>query len=381
MSYIVVLDDRPADRELLTTVLGHAGYEVREACTGDEALELAHAEPPDLIITDILMPAMNGFEFVRRLRSDPHTNAIPVVFCTANYLEGEVKDLAAACGVSHFILKPSDPGAIVSTVGDVLGSTRTLPRPLANKAFDREQLRLLNDKLVEKVGELEAANAERRKLIGELVTAHEDERERIAGELHDDTIQAVLALGMRLDMLAERAIEPEIAGALGRLRKEAALAVEGLRRLLSGLQPVELAGQGLATGLEVCLKQARERDGLKHGFVDRTTREPSEATRTLLYRAGREALANVRKHAGASRVEVLLDERTEGYSLVVRDNGKGFDVEQGLRVRPGHLGLPEMRERVEIAGGRMTLTSRSGSGAAVEVWLPELDPEGVVNHG
>jgi signal transduction histidine kinase len=376
VSSILVLDDRAADRELLTTLLGHAGYDMREAATGDEALRLAGAERPDLIITDILMPSMNGFEFVRRLRSDPLTNSIPVVFCTANYLEDEMKKLAAACGVSHFILKPSDPEAIVSTVGDVLGSTRTLPRPLGNTEFDREQLRLLNDKLVEKVGELEVANAERRKLIGQLVEAHEDERKRIAGELHDDTIQAVLALGMRLDMLAQRAIPPEIASTLEQLRKEAALAVEGLRRLLFDLQPVELASQGLATGLEVCLEQARETDGLMHGLVDRTTREPSEATRTLLYRAGREALANVRKHADASRVEVLLDEHGEGYSLVVRDDGKGFDPEQGLRVRPGHLGLPAMRERVEMAGGRLTVTSRFGTGAALEVWLPELDPEG-----
>jgi signal transduction histidine kinase len=376
VSSILVLDDRPADRELLTTLLGHAGYEMREAATGDEALRLAGAERPDLIITDILMPSMNGFEFVRRLRSDPHTNSIPVVFCTAYYLEDEMRKLAAACGVSHFILKPSDPEAIVSTVGDVLGSTKTLPRPLGNTEFDREQLRLLNDKLVEKVGELEVANAERRKLIGQLVEAHEDERKRIAGELHDDTIQAILALGMRLDMLAQRAIPPEIASTLAQLQKEAALAVEGLRRLLFDLQPVELASQGLATGLEVCLEQARKKDGLMHGLVDRTTREPSEATRTLLYRAGREALANVRKHADASRVEVLLDEHGEGYSLVVRDDGKGFDPEQGLRVRPGHLGLPAMRERVEMAGGRLTVTSRFGTGAALEVWLPELDPEG-----
>jgi signal transduction histidine kinase len=348
---------------------------VRDAATGAEALVLAQAERPDLIITDILMPAMNGFEFVRLLRSDPPTETIPVIFCTANYLEDEVRKLAAASGVSHFISKPSDPEVIVSTVGEVLGSTRTLPKPVATKEFDREQLSLLNDKLVEKVDELEMANAERRKLIGQLVKAHEDERKRIAEELHDDTIQAVVALGMRLEMLAQRATQPEIASALEGLQKEAGLAVERLRRLLFDLQPLELDSQGLATALEVCLEQAQEKHGLVPGLVDRTTREPSEATRKLLYRAGREALANVSKHADASRVEVVLDEHEGGYSLVVRDDGKGFDPEQGLRVRPGHLGLPAMRERVEMAGGRLTVTSRSGTGAALEIWLPELEPE------
>ena len=74
------------------------------------------------------MPTMNGYEFVRRLRSQPDTAAIPVIFCTANYEEAEVRQLAAACGVSHFIAKPSDPETIVSTVGEVLGSPPTLPR-------------------------------------------------------------------------------------------------------------------------------------------------------------------------------------------------------------------------------------------------------------
>jgi CheY-like chemotaxis protein len=178
MSSILVLDDRGPDRELLATVLGHAGYSVREASTGDEALALVHAAAPDLVITDIVMPGMNGYEFVRRLRSHPDTAAIPVAFCTANYEKEEVRRLAASCGVSHFIAKPSDPETIVRTVGEVLGSPRTLPGPMVRDEFDREQLRLLNDKLVEKVDELESAHAERRKLVGQLINAHEEERKR-----------------------------------------------------------------------------------------------------------------------------------------------------------------------------------------------------------
>jgi two-component system, cell cycle sensor histidine kinase and response regulator CckA len=147
---ILVLDDRAADRGLLVVLLERAGYSVLEASAGEEALELARAERPHLVITDILMPGMNGYEFVRRLRSHPETDAIPVIFCTANYVEGEVRRLAAACGVSDFISKPSDLATVVDLVGEVLGSPRTLPPPpLVSGEFDREQLRLLNDKLVE----------------------------------------------------------------------------------------------------------------------------------------------------------------------------------------------------------------------------------------
>jgi signal transduction histidine kinase len=373
MNSILVLDDHAVDRELLATLLGLAGYSVREASTGEEALGLTRAEPPDLVITDIVMPEMNGYEFVRRLRSEPDTAGIPVVFCTANYEKAEVRRLAASCGVAHFIAKPSDPETIVGTVGEVLGSPRTLPGPLIRDEFDREQLRLLNDKLVEKVDELESAHAERRKLVGQLINAHEEERQRIVENLHDDPVQAVVALRMRLEMLVARTADPELARELDQLREEAAAAAERLRRLLFEIQPLELDTSGVAVALRLSLEQARAEAGLAYELDDRTTRRPTQAVRTLLCRVGREALANVRKHAHASRVEVQLDSDGDGFSLTVRDDGDGFDAGQGLRVRPGHLGLPAMREQVEITGGHLKLESQSGTGTALHVWLPDVE--------
>jgi signal transduction histidine kinase len=371
MSSILVLDDRGTDRELLATLLGHAGYSVREAVTGSEALTLARAEAPDLVIADIVMPVMNGYEFVRQLRSHPDTAAIPVIFCTANYEKEEVRQLAASCGVSRFIAKPSDPETIVRTVGEVLGSPLTLPGPVIRDEFDREQLRLLNEKLVEKVDELESAHAERRKLVGQLINAHEEERKRIVEDLHDDPVQAVVALRMRLETLAARTSQPDLARELDGLRGDAAAAAERLRRLLFEIQPVELDRRGVAVALRVCLEQASTEAGLAYELHDRMTRPPTQVVRTLLYRAGREALANVRKHAHASRVDVHLDNDRDGFSLEVRDDGQGFDAAQAPRVRPGHLGLPAMRGQVEIIGGRLKLESQPGAGTALQVWLPD----------
>jgi signal transduction histidine kinase len=376
VSSILILDDRPADRELLATLLAHAGYDVREAATGDEALGSVRAEPPDLVITDIVMPGMNGYEFVRRLRSDPEMETVPVIFCTANYSMDEVRRLAAAVGVSRFISKPSELEDIVSTVGEVLGAPTPFPQPLEADEFDREQLRLLNDKLVEKVGELEKADIERRKLLGQLVNAHEEERKRIAAELHDESIQAAVAIGMRLEMYAKRTDDERLSSDLSRLQDDVADTVEALRNLLFELQPVELNRSGLRVALEIVLEQAHADEGLEYEVVDRTTRQPSDAVRTLLYRAGREALTNIRKHAGAEHVEVRLDQDNEGFSLHVKDDGRGLDVEQALRVRIGHLGLTAMRERFEMAGGRLSLRSEAGAGTAVEVWLPHLEATG-----
>jgi signal transduction histidine kinase len=297
-----------------------------------------------------------------------------VIFCTANYAEGEVERLAAACGVSDFITKPSDPESVVAKVGEVLGSPRTLPAPVAAEDFDREQLRVVNDKLVEKVGQLEAVSAERRKVLAQLISAHEDERRQVAEELHDDSIQGVAALGLHLGMLAERTdLEPDVAAALRRLQGDATTAISGLRRMLFELQPIELDHGGLAPALEVVLQHALQEDELEYVFVDHTAREASAPTRTLLYRAAREALANVRKHAGAANVQVTLDEQDGGFMVTVSDDGTGFDSAQALRVRPGHLGLAAIRERVEVAGGRLRLDGRAGAGT-FEVWVPELAP-------
>jgi CheY-like chemotaxis protein len=87
MTSVLVLDDRPVDRELMTTLLGYAGHTVIEAVSGEAALELVREQRPGLIITDIMMPGMNGYEFVRRLREDPDVGGTTVIFCTATYLE------------------------------------------------------------------------------------------------------------------------------------------------------------------------------------------------------------------------------------------------------------------------------------------------------
>jgi two-component system, sensor histidine kinase and response regulator len=370
---ILILDDRAADRDLLAILLGHAGYSVQEAATGQVALEIARAEDPDLVITDILMPGMNGYEFVRRLRTDPETDAIPVIFCTANYVEGEVKKLAAACGVSRFIAKPLDLETILEIVGDALSAPRGPSPPLASEEFDREQLRLVNDKLFEKVEELESANVERRKLMGRLLNAHEEERKRIADDLHDDAVQGVVALRMRLETLAAGTADLRLASELCRLGEHAADATERLRRLLFRIQPVELEQRGVVAALRMGLGQSSTEDGLEFAFKERTMRPPALPVRALLYRVGREALANVRNHARASRVEVSLEDDGNGFSLEVHDNGQGFDAEQGLRVRPGHLGLATMRERVEIAGGRLSVESQPGIGTDLRVWVPDVD--------
>jgi signal transduction histidine kinase len=373
MSSILVLDDREADRELLATVLGYAGYRVLKAASGAEALAIARDERPSVIVTDILMPTMNGYEFVLRLRAEPQLGETPVIFCTANWVEDEIIELARQAGVSHFLPKPFTPQDAINLVAEVLGTeAKELQRPVPAVNFDQAQLRVLNDKLVEKVEQLETAGAERQRLVAALLQAHERERERIAAYLHDDCIQAVVIVGMRLDMLAADLKGSDQVETIVRLRKHVANATERLRSGLADLQPGELDDRGLASAVKANLDRAAQTGDLAFEVEDRMSREPAEATRTLLYRLAQEAVMNVRKHADASRVDVLLTEDEEEFVVRVQDDGKGFSPDEGISVRPGHLGLPAMRERVQAAGGSLKVHSAPGAGTTVEVRVPEI---------
>ncbi|MDX6660527.1 MAG: cyclic di-GMP phosphodiesterase [Solirubrobacteraceae bacterium] len=165
---MLVVDDRAPDRELLATVLTHLGHRVREAANGEEGIEFARTERPDLILADILMPTMDGYEFVRRLRSDPAAADIPVVFCTATYAVDEVRRLADACGVSQILIKPYGPPEIMRIVKAALGSPPEPVAPLAAEDFHREHLRVLNAALIQKVDEQERLHRRFRQLVEQL---------------------------------------------------------------------------------------------------------------------------------------------------------------------------------------------------------------------
>jgi PAS domain S-box-containing protein len=130
MARILVVDDRPLNREYLVTLLHHVGHTSAEAGDGAEALALAEAERPDLIITDILMPGMDGYDFAERIRRHPSLAATPIIFYTATYRAHEARSLAETVGVSRVLAKPAEPEAVLAAVADVLGGA-TAPRETA----------------------------------------------------------------------------------------------------------------------------------------------------------------------------------------------------------------------------------------------------------
>jgi PAS domain S-box-containing protein len=150
MANILVVDDDPVARELVTAVLQFGGHRPQQAADGIEGLAVAKRKKPELIISDLLMPKMDGFEFVRRLRNDPAFTRTPVVFYTASYLRAEAERLANICGVSHFLSKPANPEEILKVVGSLLGSGK---KPAAAPPVDEfywAHLQMLTAKLSER---------------------------------------------------------------------------------------------------------------------------------------------------------------------------------------------------------------------------------------
>ena len=156
MARVIVVDDNAVNRDLVVTLLGYKGHSVVQAADGVEALASARAEAPDLVLTDLLMPVMDGYELVREIRADPILADTPVIFYSLNYLEREVQPVAAALGVRHIVSKPIDPQHLLRTVDEALAQRGSAPG-LPTQAIDREHLRTVSAKLVDKVQQLERA--------------------------------------------------------------------------------------------------------------------------------------------------------------------------------------------------------------------------------
>src|SRR5687767_12601051 len=114
MSKILLIEEYPPSRDFLAQLLRYGGHDVVEAEDGGIGVDLAEADPPDLVITDLLMPTTDGFEVARRIRSSSRIAATPIIFYTASHQGREAQRLADACGVAAFVSKGSEPKAIVA---------------------------------------------------------------------------------------------------------------------------------------------------------------------------------------------------------------------------------------------------------------------------
>ena len=211
---------------------------------------------------------------------------------------------------------------------------------------------------------------QRRALLTRLVDAQDAERSRIAADVHDDPVQALAAVDLRLGLLRNQLDlrAPDLLPNVDELRASVHGATDRLRALLFDLEPPDLE-HGLTGALNRAAGELFESSGVR--WTVEGTEEPgfSDATRAVAYRIAREALINVRKHASATEVSVKVTGARDGLKVVVADDGVGLGPHPARSPR-GHRGLLDMEDRAAVLGGRVDVRSRRPHGVSVTIWLP-----------
>ncbi|WP_436535770.1 ATP-binding response regulator [Actinoplanes sp. HUAS TT8] len=158
MTTVLIVDDRATNREVAREALSDGGYEIIEASDGRQALQLARARHPDVVLTDMLMPGLDGYQFAQEMRNSPETSGIPLVFYTANYSRDEVQPLARAIGVSRIVEKTASPAELLDAIAEALHESPSVP-PRPPDPQTSQHIGVLNAKLIEKTGELAESEA------------------------------------------------------------------------------------------------------------------------------------------------------------------------------------------------------------------------------
>ena len=220
--------------------------------------------------------------------------------------------------------------------------------------------------------ELEDKEEALQQMVKRTVAAQEEERRRVATEIHDGVTQQLISIWYRVQA-CERLLERDVPAARAELEEAKSLIGEALdeaRSAIYDLRPATLDDLGLVPAVEAL---ARRTFGPEVEVNVATDIQPPLATHleTALYRICQELLNNVRKHAAAGHVEINLKSEPEEIRMIVIDDGRGFDVDAYLSLRPEtSFGLAGVTERIEMVGGSLSLSSEPGRGTRAEVRIP-----------
>jgi len=437
MAVILALDDDPTNREILVSVLGNSEHRVVEAGDGLEGLKVVHEQKPDLVIADILMPTMNGFEFVAKLRQDPATSLIPVIFYSATFLTDEMQELAEACGVSYVLPKPCEPEETIRVVNQALAARGANALPQATEEAQIKVVQILNNKLFDRNSVLNDLNCELERRVEarttELVAMNqrlqEQMREREKAEKHVLQIQRLDAVGKlaggiahdfnnllcvvlgECEILLDRAHDESTAHSLQMISESARRGADLTRQLLafSRRQVLETRVLNLNTVMEdlkkLLIRLIGEDINLHfdlHADLGSVKADPGQIEQVIMNLAinSRDAMPRGGK-LSISTANVTLDEQyvtrhtvvlPGAYvQLVVSDTGCGMDEKTQLQAfepffttkeqgKGTGLGLSTVYGIVKQSGGYVWVYSEPGRGTAFKVYLPVVGAPLYVAH-
>lgn len=367
---ILVVDDSRVSLDFLADLVEFAGYTARKAQQGELAVLSAQANPPDLIMLDIRMRGMNGYQVCSQLKADSRTSDIPVIFLSA-LDDTEAKLKGFELGAADYITKPYQAEEVLARVRTQLELSR-LRRHLEEQVNLRT--RQLEAEVVERMQatqELLESRQQLRELSWHIEEMREEERKHIARELHDELGQVVTVLRIDLMQLATRGdlsvqeIRSKLLETIGTLDQVA----DTVRSISENLRPgmLDMLGLAAATAHHVEKFIATTQLHCKVAMNREEFNIPPKIA-TAVFRILQESLTNVARHANANEVEVQLAELSNNLILVVQDDGCGIQ-ETPASSRRG-FGMMGMRERVELLSGQFLIESSDGKGTRIEASIP-----------
>ena len=258
--------------------------------------------------------------------------------------------------------------AIVIAYG-MLRAAQIVEDERKNELFTAQQ-RLLGEQQA-RLRIMEQREVMRTELMRHIVEAQEDERARIARELHDETAQTLSAFSLQLATLRNTLPKrTKVTDTLDRLQDLGYQMSQGLYRLVHDLRPAHLDDLGLVPALKFLIEQDCCPKGLEVEFETMGSQQRLDSLiETVLFRVAQEALTNAARHSGSNQIKVRIRYAAESITIEVSDKGKGFDPSEEFRP-PRGWGLAGMRERVEAVGGKLKVISASGRGTTIEAVIP-----------
>lgn len=327
---ILIIDDKPANLQLLSSILKERGHTVRAVVSGTMGLIATRTVRPDLILLDIRMPGMDGYEVCQQLKADEQLSSIPIIFISA--LEETLDKVKAfRSGGVDYITKPFQMDEVIARV----------------------EAQLALSQVHQQAQKLAAIR----------------ERESLARDLHDAVSQTLFSASVLAETLLfrHRDSSADLAADLEQIHDLTQIALTEMRMLLLELRPESLIKTSLSDLLQQLGSTLKARASA-HIVVETNeqfTLPPD--VHIAVYRIAQEAITNIAKHAQASQVQVTYHSQATYTELTIADNGKGFAP---AGVQPGHFGLLNMQERADEIDATLVIDSVPGQGTQIVLAWP-----------
>lgn len=384
---ILVADDNADMREYVQRLLREK-YDVVAVADGEAALQSVREQRPDLILSDVMMPGLDGFGLLRAVRDDRDLKSIPFILLSARAgEESRVEGLDA--GADDYLVKPFSARELLARVTVRLNMAR-VRREAADverrlRAEAESEVRARTKELEERNADVLRQSEQLRELSWRLWRMQDEERRHIARELHDSAGQTLAVLGMNLSSLVRNAKEkvPEISQTAEEIQDLVEQLTKEIRTTSYLLHPPLLDENGLPAALSWYVRGLTERSGIDVAFgISDEFGRLSRDMELVVFRVVQECLTNIHRHSGSKRAAIQIVREEERILVEVRDQGKGIAPERlaEIQSRGSGVGIRGMRERLRQFAGEMIIQSNS-SGTTVLVTIPLKAAAGAAAQG